>query len=242
MINKPSLGIYGCSFAADSSIPFPEKSWVDFIRETKLYHITNLAKSGTSLWYSYDLFTKTNQKFDKIIFLSSTQHRLTIPDYSSLTIPKDQHYSQICQMFSHSTGQEKNEYELLMNYFDLVHNFEKEEDHHSLMIKNLKNIRPDVIFYEGSSIYPDVFTLLSISLWESKMMGNEITRSGKLLYRSSRHKRNMNDFRRCHLTEENNKLVAEMFLARLRGENKSIDYSDLIKPTKSLEYYLFPDQ
>jgi hypothetical protein len=48
----------------------------------------------------------------------------------------------------------------------------------------------------------------------------------------------MTDHRKCHLVEENNKVVSDMFLARLRGENAVIGFNDLIKPTKSFEYYL----
>ena len=233
-----TLGIFGCSFAADCFPSFPERSWVDFIRDTNLYEVTNFAKVGTSLWYSYDMFLKQHHKFDKIIVVTTTPHRLTVPEESSLSIYKHQHYNQICQRYEISVGVEKTQFKLLKDYFDMVHNFEKEENHHMLMTKHINDVRPDAIVYAGSSLDPDQFTLLNASIWESKMMGNDIIRTGKLTYSSRLHKIGMFDHRKCHLVEENNKVVSDMFLARLRGENAVIGFNDLIKPTKSFEYYL----
>ena len=105
-----TLGIFGCSFAADCFPSFPERSWVDFIRETNLYEVTNFAKVGTILWYSYDMFLKQHHKFDKIIVVTTTPHRLTVPEESSLSIYKHQHYNQICQRYEISVGVEKTQF------------------------------------------------------------------------------------------------------------------------------------
>lgn len=68
------IGIYGDSYAAPTphnNFHFIEQMWDRRSWTYKLkqeFQVTAFAKSGTCIWYSYELFQKTFQEFDAIVF------------------------------------------------------------------------------------------------------------------------------------------------------------------------------
>ena len=66
------IAIFGDSFGDDYNLwPDPYSgvgpSWVDYLRSQNL-EIENFSVGGTSLFYSYQKFISTYEKYDKVIF------------------------------------------------------------------------------------------------------------------------------------------------------------------------------
>ena len=72
-----TLGIFGDSYAVDyhghriqdPDQKYVDKAWVNMIKND--YTVTNYAKSGSSIYYSYKLFMENHMKHDNIMFIVS---------------------------------------------------------------------------------------------------------------------------------------------------------------------------
>ena len=50
-----TLGIFGDSYGRSGRYDIAENDWVDFIKDTGKFEVTNFSVGGSSLWYSYKL-------------------------------------------------------------------------------------------------------------------------------------------------------------------------------------------
>ena len=90
------IAIYGDSFGnsmIETSIESKDqdtrgKAWVELLADN--YDVTNFCYPGSSLFYSYQLFLKNNQKFDYNIFLVTEPNRITLPDEFDI-LPMSKH-------------------------------------------------------------------------------------------------------------------------------------------------------
>lgn len=72
------IAIFGDSWADPCDWTIEPISWTKLLtKKDKNYKITNFAKSGTSLWWSYELFLKNYKNFDVIIFVCTSVGRLS---------------------------------------------------------------------------------------------------------------------------------------------------------------------
>lgn len=224
------LGIFGDSYGKCGGYDHNENDWVDFLNLTNKYEITNFSKGGSSLWYSYDLFIKNNKDFDKIIFLITSPHRIFINNPNCIIHPFQSYNASI--LINEAEGKEKEQYQTVINYYELLHDYDKEEYIHRLLVENIKTLRPDTIIYPCFNFsYIDDVGLFEITNFEDKCLGlnSEIKNN---FYRQGKR-----DSRKCHMTEANNKIVADMFLERLNGNNLKINLDTLVKPEVDLNYY-----
>lgn len=240
MIN---LGIFGDSFADDTNTNNSE-SWIDVIRKTEKYKIINYARAGSSFWYSYKQFIEHNQKYEKNIVLVTTPHRLVIPEDSNIDVPKFINYQQVLERFySLNDNQEslKKDYELIKNYYEKIHNWEQDESLHALMLKEIINLRPDTIVYYSIPPSKDIFSLFHVVMFECAALNIDILLRDKWTYTSNMltklHQQGRRDSRKCHMTEENNQVVGEMFVKKLEGRTAEITESDLKRPSKPIDFY-----
>lgn len=68
------IGIYGDSYAAPAPHNdfqfiegmWDERSWTYLLKQE--FEVVNFAKAGTCIWYSFEIFEKTFQEFDAIVF------------------------------------------------------------------------------------------------------------------------------------------------------------------------------
>lgn len=221
-----TLAIFGDSYARKDGSDINEKSWPEFLIG---YDITNFGDAGTDLWFSYNLFLKNYQQFDNIIFLVTSPHRLTLFN-PNVKIYPNQNYTTASIKLESATGVEKEQYKLIVDYYNLIHNNEKEEKLHQLMINSIKQLRTDAIVYPCfNNTWSNEIPLYSITKFEDKLLGlDKDTRNN--FYRNK-----IRDSRACHMTEANNKVVAELFLSRLNGTR--LPLGQLVNPVNDLNYY-----
>jgi hypothetical protein len=227
------LIIFGDSYARKDSNILQEKSWHNFIEETKHFNVVNMGEPGSDLWFSYDLFLKHQKDFDKIIFLVTAPNRIRLNQFQS-KIWHNQNLTTASIKLKSSTGEEKEQYRTVVDYYKLIHNKDKDEHLHQLMIDNLKRIRPDAVIYpcfdnEWSTDMP----LYTITKYEDCFIGMNDS------VRKEFYQKGLSDSRACHMTEENNKIVSKMFLSRLQGlgEFDNLSESLLTPPKHGLNYY-----
>jgi len=225
-----TLGIFGDSYGRSGGYDIAEKDWVDFIKDTGKFEVTNFSVGGSSLWYSYKLFLENKNKFDKIIFLITSPARLWITSPMAKIAPFQNYNVRIKAELA--SGIEKKQYQTIVDYYELIHDNDLEDIRHQLMVENITRVRADTIVYPCfSTAYLDDVELSEITRFEDSHLG--LTQSLKdKFYRQGRR-----DSRTCHMTEENNKLVSDLFLQRLDNQVDKLDLSKLIKPKNSLEYY-----
>jgi hypothetical protein len=226
------LGIFGDSYADPRTGELGDRSWIDFITDTGLYEIKNLSFTGSSLWYSYDQFLKNHHNFTKIIFLITATNRLTIPNNSNLKVWPHLNYQQSKVYYEISNNDQKNDYKIILDYYENIHDTDKDSIVHKLIIESISNIRPDAIIYPCFKLdYIEEFPLYYITKFEDSFINLTDNKRVEL------YKKGLRDSRTCHMIEDNNQIVSNMFLHRLRGDVFNITESILSKPKKDLSYY-----
>ena len=89
-MSKPRIAIFGDSFAANEvgdRIDDPLRveqgfSWSNELAKT--HTVTNFARPGTGLYWSYNLFLDNYKEFDKIVFVASTNKRIQINEFNEV--------------------------------------------------------------------------------------------------------------------------------------------------------------
>jgi hypothetical protein len=222
------LAIFGDSYARKDATDIQEKSWHDFI---DTYDVTNFGEPGSDLWFSYNLFLNNHSKFDKIIFLVTSPHRVKLSNPGVIIYP-NQNYTSASIKLESATGKEYNQYKTLVDYYNLIHNKDKEEHLHCLMIKNIQLLRNDAIVYPCfNSSWSEDIGLYDITKFEDSYLGLTDEK------RKEFYRKGLRDSRACHMIEANNKIVSNLFLEKLNGHKQKLNLSRLISPPHTLNYY-----
>ena len=221
-----TLAIFGDSYARKDADDIYEQPWHNFIKD---YNIKNFGEPGSDLWFSYNLFLKNHSKFDKIIFLVTAPHRIRLIGPNTV-IYHNQSYTTASIKASLATDTELDQYNIVLGYYEFIHNKEKEEKVYQLIIDDIFRIRPDAIVYPCfDNNWSSEMPLYNITKFEDSYLGMTDAR------RQEFYRKGLRDSRACHMIEENNLVVANMFLSKLDGTNKPM--GQLTKPNKDVEYY-----
>lgn len=235
-----SLGIFGDSFA-DDTYGEQGKSWIDTIRDANEYKITNYSKAGSNMWYTYSQFIENHNKNEQNIVLITNPNRIIIPKDSPLKVSSYMSYLQVLEQFDNHGNSVTQDYILLRDYYEKIHNSDQDESLHALMVKEIESLSPNTILYYSIPPTEHIFSLFHITMFECRCLGIDITTKDRWTYASNMvkkiHSKGARDQRKCHMTDDNNQVVGKMFLNRLRGKDVNLSFSDLIKPNKPLEYY-----
>jgi hypothetical protein len=230
------VAVFGDSYADENTnTNVGYKSWVELLREKYYPDLTCYGLSSTSVYYSYDLFLKHHESYDKIIFLSSTYHRITIPNYIKF---KDTPAAELRRHINSLDMAEHNlkntEYmteesilatKAVIEYYKYLHDEIKDKRYCKLMKANIKKIRPDSALID--TIPPG---LSVVAFHEFNAIGLRREDMGK--YR---------DIRRCHLSKRNNEILADKMFEWSNGTPVTIDVNDFEVPSKEeLERLIFP--
>jgi hypothetical protein len=224
------VAIYGDSHAAGIF----EKSVNDDISYVEmLYHkydVRNFGAGGSSLFYSYDQFLKTEEQYDKIVFLVTVPGRLYLnPDNHRTIQPSHLHVARginqidwYIENYSNSM-ENKKVFQTIKDYFLYVQNMEQELAFHKLMIQDIKRLRPDALIIETTKFASGKDT--DFSFWNIDEIAADIFAK-------------FQDFRHCHMSKEKHIILYEMIEENIKT-GKDIDYNRLInvKPSKTFEEY-----
>lgn len=219
------LGIFGDSFADDTTVYNKQKkhnkTWMKFLSESMECDYFCWGTSGTSVWRAYDLFTQTYGQYSHIVFTYSSLNRIHhLPDhlqFLSYVKSFENAYDTIAGI---SESEKKPFLDAVENYFEYFHSekldlfvyqsvFDKVNsvcDHEG--IKLLNNFPFEMLYGEDRII--DTFS----SIGSCFFGGLEISNS-ELTTMEDKNFPNkfmsLGDNRPCHMSQENNKILAELF-------------------------------
>jgi hypothetical protein len=210
-----TLGIYGDSFAKDwkhdgKKRLLSEKEWSYHLK--KDFNVTNYGLPGSDVHYSYRKFLDTHFKFDKVVFVATDHGRClnNIIEYNGLlygmnSIITVEQFKNVNKQWLSDEALLKLqalEYYYTHIYSDIVY-----KDICRLMLKEIKEIRPDCILIsvlpalnQGGAMFRNYQELAVRSLKPDYL--ETFKKNGYI-------KCNAEENVYCHLTEEINVLVAQ---------------------------------
>jgi hypothetical protein len=229
------IGVFGDSFADEKVYEkLPGKSWVEYLRSDHDHNVTSYGKIGTSIYYSYDLFLGWNHHYDKVIFVCTDLGRITLPHY----IETKQDYDWVRHIPNVNTAEshldpDRLKYHTLdsvaatkaaIEYFKYLYDPGKEQTIQNLILNDILARRPDTII---------MYLHKEQSPWQHKDMVGLIDISAKELRAHGYEDVPMElDKRKCHISEANNKRLAEKVNGWLNGEEQTLMLNEFEDPTR----------
>ena len=244
------LAIFGDSFAHDTGPQWLDKwadigpSWIDHLQYTNKYSITNFAISGTSIYWSKKLFDQHHTNFDKIIFVVTfPSRRITfdkLPEGCKQTATTFYNAASVFNIIENK--KQFNSYNLIektflmavRDYYLYIQNDHFDNTMHSLILDDIKKQRPDAILIPAfPSSIPSLdesgsSTLLDISQKDTLYFG-----LGEIMPNSAE----LHDARKCHMNEENHKILADQMIKFLQGDLVYLNKNDFVNPVKDCNHY-----
>lgn len=241
------IAIYGDSFGdfCLENIPGDHldrgKAWVELFAEN--YEVTNFATSGSSVFYSYDLFCKHNKEFDYNIFLVTESDRITInTPYERL-----KHINIHSINFYRNTNLspvEKKILDRIETYYSVVHNRDYVDTCHKLMVNSLTTINPNTIIiptFAESLLGVREKSLIYISDWELSNIVAKLNRKNYTQWKLVGDTGwSFVDYKKCHLTEENNQILFDKLVNCINNKFSgllNINITDFKKSDRDFEFY-----
>lgn len=234
------VAVFGDSFAApkhDSKTDAGLKSWVDYLSEK--HDVTNYAIEGSSLYYSVRQFMTFNYPYDKIIFVTTAPGRLYLSDNPILEEHGHTHLSSLSYAeFVYNENKNKTDpasieitktAQAVIQYFTYIQRTKYDKFIHELQIDHIKKIRPDVIIVPAFRVLHQVKSL-SPCLYDITEMENAHW-GIPLNYGDPA------DTRRCHMSKENNLILAGLAEQWLQGEPVNINISNFVIPVDDKSFY-----
>jgi hypothetical protein len=242
------IGIFGDSWAktivsAEGKKFHDGYAWWELL--SAKYDVTNFGIPGSSVYFSYEEFNKHYSNFDKIIFLATEPGRLTFEVGSEIKNPRlapefkrhcnsygtADYYSKV---FNNSRFPEDSaRINAAKEYFLWIQNKKEQSEYKRLMLNEIKNLRPDALILNPAHAWDDVkhqviTCLLNISNMEIDHFGK-----GSLQDLMSQ---GYTDIRPCHLTRENNKILADKITNWIEHSMiPSFNKDDFVLPSDGIE-------
>jgi len=244
------LLILGDSFA-DPGPPVFHKSpsWTTIIADECGYQVKNKAIGGASTYWSYLNFEWSAAEYDKIILVTTTPGRLycPVPGSQPENLSSSHHTTNLFYLDLWKSKLIKGSPDYLRGvktldaieaYFNYIYNFEEHRYYHNLMIEDMKKRRPDMIIVPGCWPLelpegvpgPCLNDIASMELHHYGLTQEDLSRKDKTCRA---------DVRRCHMSQENNRTLAERAKGWLMGEEVIIDLNDFKAPNEPIDDY-FP--
>lgn len=186
------IGVFGDSFASEKmqchktypNFSVPGTAWCNLLKTD--FEIENFAEAGSDLFYSFNLWRKNKHKFDKTIFVITGPFRLQVK--ANDNVYRFNHLPDLDML------EDKNVKNAVLSYYRYILDDEKEIYFHGHM-SNVVQKDEDTISIDVFGDYGlhHVFDMENV-VWKTKA-------------RQSRRD-NYVDFRYCHMTKENNEVLA----------------------------------
>jgi len=235
------LGIFGDSFGDDYSLwttgwKDVGPSWIDYLRDTGKYEVTNFCARGTNTYFSKKLFDQHHHEFDKIILMETFPYGRI--DCTSLNHLKNTRLTQFFNIQSISKYEkeivnynflERRILKAVKNYYMYVMNQEYDTDLHNLWLEDMRIKFPSIIvipcFFDTTDNNP---CLMQVLEKEKKFFNlKEYIPAEEDLY----------DARKCHMSEENNLIFGKKMEKFLEGDPFFLSVDDFVNPTKDFAHY-----
>lgn len=233
------VAVFGDSFAHTE--PWNEsRAWYSLLQDRGL-DLTNFAHTGSSVWYSYELFKKNHHSFDRCVFLVTNWGRLYAPQLQQPFWPGIGQIEDTLKN-SHLSHQDR---KVLASMFDWIvfgRNDEQEISLQELMIKDILNIRPDCLVipcfdYSMSRVkdWPNC-SMFDIHTVDILHYGIEYQdHKGQWFRRPLRP--GGRELRACHMNDNNNSIFADKVQEWINTRSFSMQREDFVISTRPVEYY-----
>jgi hypothetical protein len=229
------IGIFGDSFAADNKMN-PTNSWVDILRND--HEIENHSLPSTNLYYSILKIKEHYKKYEKIIFVVTQPSRIKISDSVPCPDPTRRyvaHWPNIKYLINDANrnnihdGPLIDAYNTALNYYKYIQDNVYDEYIHKLMLDDIVRMSSNIMLIPA---FPDsipgkqVCSLIKIREKENLAWGY-----GYFI------PTDFNDERNCHLTEENNLILARKILDSINSDFLDLNLDDFVTPLNK-EFYI----
>ena len=236
------IAVYGDSFGDShhsfksltneqkQKLSFVKDSWVEIL--AKKYSVTNYCKYSSSFEWSVNNFVKTHTNYDKIIMLVTSPDRITMGNpHNKQPTPHMVDYKNSVLWKERAKKEGWNKHlDAVLDYYIYVYNEELVDLKHKALLEYVKQLRPDTILipcFDHSFEHPGA-NLNDVYQFENRHMNIQTP----ILKR---------DIRKCHLTNENNAILAKIVERSIHGEDFFMDLNDFCIPKDSKEKYLHKD-
>lgn len=183
--------------------------------------------SGSDLYYSYNQFINNHKKYDKCIFVITTPYR-----YSTYIDGTWKHAADIEMADEKSKFSQdytvKKIFNTISSFFKYVHYNDDQRMLliHQAMLDSITYHRPDTIFINAFNDLADVYQL-ELSAWS-------------MTHKDADDYTRYFDLRQCHMTNDNNKILADFILRNL-DKTGILDLSEIqwkLPRIEDREFYL----
>lgn len=243
------IGVFGDSFATDKKFDkFNETpTWIDILNEK--HDVTIHAIRGSNLYYAVEQFIKFHEYYDKIVFIVTEPGRQQIADWIPLTTAehKDmtryryvvgpaagEYFVKMSEHISPGNFNLKAAYQTVVDYFKYMQMDHYDNYIHNLMCDDVLDIRSDTVMIPAFKISTNKVkkdSLIDIYLKENAAWGYHY------MHLTPELSLNYTDRRNCHMTAENNAILAEKVEQWMNGEEVVIDVNDFATPMNK-EFYI----
>ena len=225
---KEKIAVYGDSFAVHNK-DLKWQSWLSYLE--KEYDIDFYGADASNLFYSYKNFMENYKKYNKNIFIFTSTDRVSTSRHHFGGLVSQKYW--LNNDRPDYTDNDKRDARRIYSYMSsvLTDDFVKEQydTYHILMTERILNTNTNVLlipaFPQPGNNFKNYKTLIDIYGMENRFW---------------KRTRNFHDLRQCHLTEENNKVLADQInqeLITVNGPTKiKLDLSMYVEPT-DLEKY-----
>lgn len=223
---KPTLGIFGDSFGSlycrnhiryknHSIMNNLGKPWPLLIED---YTVDVYASAGSDLYWSYKLYQENKHKYDKNVFVVTAPYRLSVKNQKTNQYIHLHHSSIAESVKERSSGYEKDLMDAALKYYQYIIDYDKDLLFYNLLIKELE--KENVLIVHGFGDYG----LINVFDMESSVWGLKLN-----FQRGEKFK----DFRYCHMTYENNLILAKEITHCLQNNcSFEFDLKKFYKPGK----------
>jgi hypothetical protein len=238
------IGIFGDSFANSilyykGQVDRVGKSWGEVLAEK--YDVTNFGLGGSSTYYSYVRFLEHNQKFDKVIFIVSSPGRMTLspdkalrshifgyPRTHQIVGINDTEHGINSLLKLDPDSRDVLTLKSALNYYLYVENVHEQKMINSLYKDMVSIKRPDALVLRAfDQCDKHNMVLCDISAKENKAWFSDI----HAIFTTHR------ELKRCHMTEENNKILASRIEEWLLTDNFSMNLDMFVTPPDWQRYF-----
>jgi len=241
------IGIYGDSYSCyhtkwDMGKKFNKHlgpSWVKIIESTG-NEVTNYAEFGSAFLFSYEKFLQNHHKHDLNIFVVSCPTRIYIKALDGIKLfggtSVDMEYDKVKKLpFYERKNIHLDILTSLKVYVRLYRDMDMDRNIQHALVNNLWNLHYNTIVIPGfdDSISQTNICLNDASRFEMKLIDEEKYNKKDIRY--------LNCLRKCHFSEENNEVLANLIFDAISKSKKIVEFPlDLIKkPSKSENFYFY---